>query len=117
MWTASIKEKNIANGILTVNVEYSNGISAFNEVYLFRSGPELNAQIINRINQLDSLDDYASSLKLGTYIPTIDSPTQNPKLVALNDLQEAKRLVDLGILPDTDPTYIDALTAAQEAYK
>lgn len=103
MWTATINEKRLAAGVLTVNVGYSNGTESFTEMYAVRSGPELNASLLSKINQLTALDVDAATLQLGSYTPIIyPIPQPDPKAEAISKVQDLKKLVDLGLAKDTD---------------
>lgn len=65
MWTANITNKQLKNGHLIVNIDYTDGVSVLTDIYDFSSVPDLNSAIKVRISELESLKIYADSIILG----------------------------------------------------
>lgn len=81
MFTASVKSKELLNGTLTVIVTFTNGEQTFNEEFKTSSVMDENwlvSAVANRIKQLDSLYDVASTLKLGKIDIPDDQPVSDP---------------------------------------
>lgn len=110
-WTASVAQKNYQNGILLVNVSYTDGTNVFNEV-IDLTGGDINtakAKVRSRIAALTVSDTLAAAIPIGPLNPgSVAQSTQDIFLTALRHFQACKRAVDLGLITTADTLYTDA---------
>jgi len=122
-WTPTIKTSERIRGQLHVVIQYSDGITTFNEDVFLSSPTTLNDIVANRVTQLAALDTYALTLTPGAAISTTPTPPatltqaeidRNAWLVNYRKLLKAKQtLVDVGVITTAQPTYAALLTTVQ----
>jgi hypothetical protein len=72
MWTASIVNKTWKNGLLTVELEYSDGERTFHDSMVSRSGQAadwVQAEVTRRLADLAGLDALAATIETGPVAP------------------------------------------------
>lgn len=117
MWTATIDRTDFSNGQFRVFVKYSDGINSFEESYNLSTRQALNSQIKNRLEQLTSVQALASSIEVGSFTPeeeVVVGPT--PYELAVGEVARLKGLISLGIMKETDPEFVNAVTELKVAY-
>lgn len=122
MWTSKLSNKQIKNGILTLNVEYTDGVQTIYEVLTFDSVPNLENMVKNRIKQLTDLDNYHASLIIGPISTAIAVPSQDEldrKLWFENYSRYRKLLqaVTDGFLKSDDTSISNLLSELKSSYK
>lgn len=119
MWTATINNKIITNGMLRVNVSFTDGTQTFTENYETRSGQDanwLNDNINRRINDLTSVISFADSIPIGVFTPTTPAPTPEPtsgKALYEFRLKKFEAMVSAirkGLITDTNPSFVSLKT-------
>lgn len=107
MWTATIESQNLAKGVLTVGVKYTDGSEILGESHQISSLEALNSTIKSRLDYLNSLS--AIVIPIGAYVPTESTQSPDPKVISLNELRRIQDLVALGVLKETDQQVTDAI--------
>lgn len=121
MWSANVVGKEYSGGVLKLNVSYSNGADAFNEIATF-GGVDLytvSNVIQGKIDVLNKTDTLASTAAVGAFTPISKTFTSTPDTVfsqKLTILRQAKAAVDLGVITNTDPIYTTALSDVQKSF-
>jgi hypothetical protein len=77
-WTASINNISNNQGNAQVVVSYTNGINTLNETYLVASPTQLKQTAINRIAQLQAVDDFVSTTTPGPLDTSVPAPVTPP---------------------------------------
>jgi hypothetical protein len=102
---------------MNVTVEFSNGTVTFSEMVTIRYANDLDSFIKSRIKQAMDLEALNTTLATGAYAVTIEpDPVATPLDEARLVLERYQKLVNLGIMTNTDPEYVAALNAAKAAY-
>lgn len=68
MWTARVVNKSWKNGLLTVELEYSDGVRMFHDSMVSRSGQAadwVQSEVERRLTDLAGLDALAETISLG----------------------------------------------------
>lgn len=117
MWTSTIANTQTVNGTLIVNVVYSSdqpGINNITQAIDLTGGTldVLSQKVQAQIDTLNATDTLAAQIQTGPFTPVV--PTPDPEIAAISTLQQAKQLVDLGIITSADTQYTDALSNAQD---
>jgi len=128
MFTFTITDKTFADGILTVAVTFTDESNTFIHTFTTTNANDadwLKKAINAKLTDLNTLSDFASSLKKGKYNTTITPVVFTPSPVdqergdffeKKNKLRATKDLIDLGIIPQSDEGYQTLLTEAKEAF-
>lgn len=113
MWTATIKDKVLKQGKLTVNVSFHSDTDEFNELFTLVTGKELDGYITNRLSQLEALEAF--ECPLGAYTPVVSEvpPLQDK----INTIYKFKNLIEAGVITEKDPAYVKAIADAQILYE
>lgn len=109
MWSSKIAEKNIVNGVIVVNIQFSDGADSFNRVYQISSGEQLNQMIDAELKRLNLLSTEFNNLVIGDFTPTPVLQQEDP----IQKLKELKQLADLGVIEANDPDLAKALADAK----
>lgn len=116
MFTAETISKDFRGGEFQIVVKYANGADVFTKAHNVSSEDDMNRQIEIQLNKLNNLLDLEAKLTLGVWVkpiaPTVD---YTPLQVAEAKLFELKRLVDLGVMKETDQEFVDAVSAYKTA--
>lgn len=121
-WTANIVQKGIVDKSFIVGVSYTNGSIQFVEQVDMTGGTlqALSDRVASRLATLETTVALIPQVTPGPFIPTPATPqltaAQIAFITAFNTLRRAKQAVDIGLIANTDTTYVNALTAAQAAY-
>lgn len=115
MWTSKIVGKRVENGALFVDVHFINGDASIARTVDMTGGSldVLSLKIQSQLDTLNTTDDLFTQIIVGEFTPIIQDVSSQEE--ALNNLRKAKELVDLGVIDDTDPQVLDALTAVKES--
>lgn len=113
-WTAVVTDKRWANGILTVNLEYSDGARTFGESMQTRSGQDSDwvaKEVTQRISNLDALDIFSATIVKGLVVPlqVEPDPGTTAKDIYRNKLHNfiaAQQALRMGILTDTHAAFV-----------
>lgn len=76
MWTAEVISKQIADGLLKVTVQFTDGTTTFTDRYETRSGQDANwlkSNIQRRLNDLETLNQFAETIPIGNVDLEIES--------------------------------------------
>lgn len=116
-WTATINSKIITNGMLKVNVSFSDGTQTFSENYETRSGQDanwLNDNIKRRMDDLTSVEIFAESITVGAYEVKSAEQTTEPTLTGKALYQHRLKLFEAmvsairkGIITDTNTSFVN----------
>lgn len=101
--------------MLMVDVQFTSGDTSVIKTIDMTGGSMdvLNQKIQSQIDTLNASDDLLTQIPIGPFTPVL--PTPDPEIAAIGALQQAKQLVDLGVITTDDPQYTDALSTAQDA--
>lgn len=121
MWVAIINSKIINNGLLRVNVSFSDGNQTFTENYETRSGQSekwLSDNINRRLTDLISLDSFIETIPLGEFVYNAissegeDTPSDERALYEyrLNLFEKMVNSIRKGIITDQNPTFLNLKT-------
>lgn len=117
MWTASIADKKIENGVMQINISFSDGELIFNEITIVRTPDSLDRFVRIRLKELEDLYSFHDSLKLGSFSPTPEvipeAPEPDPLQKKLGELQTLKLYSDLGLISEADPKLIQTRAEVQ----
>jgi len=128
MFTFTITDKTFSDGILAVAVTFTDEDNTFIHTFTTTTANDadwLKKAINAKLTDLDTLSDFASSLKKGKYNTTITPVVVTPSPVdqeradffeKKNKLRATRDLIDLGIIPQDDEEYQTLLTEAKEAF-
>lgn len=111
-WTATITSKIIVNGLLKVEVSYTDGTQTFLDKYETRN-PEptwLRDNVRRRIKDLKVVVPFYNTMPIGVYDPGEDTtaPTNEEKYLAkLSKFRALQRMVDIGVITNTDSVYLN----------
>jgi len=112
-WTAEITNKAISNGLLKVDVSFTDGTVIYRERYETRdpSATWLQDAVKQRIRELKAVIPFADAIVIGVYDPGEDIPvelTDKEKYQKkLNKLISLRYLVDLDIIPISYDEYLN----------
>lgn len=118
MWNAKIADKKFENGVLAVIVAFSNGTTEHTEVFTIRNGAELAGNINRRLDEMNALETFVSTLEIGDYEREAVQE-MSPKMVLdvkLATLESLKKLVEAGAIKETDKEFTDAQVEVKNAY-
>jgi hypothetical protein len=76
MYTATIKNKTIADGLISVEVEFTDGTTTVAETVKPASFDNLKSWVSNRLSALDSAKEIDATHTIGETIVTTNTPTQ-----------------------------------------
>jgi len=114
MWTATIHKTDFNNGSFRAYVKYSDGTNSFDETVGLSTQDNLNKAIRNRIQGLEEVSTFVSTVPMGPFAPSQEVAT--PYELALKEVSRVKNLVSLGILKETDQEFVDAVSALKAEY-
>lgn len=112
MFLYTLSGKAIENGQNRMTVDYSDGTVKCNETFFFSSKEDLDSRITNKIESLDKAVLLDSSIDTASYVKTdkvVVVVAPNDVQIAEQKLYECKRLIDLGVMSETDQEYVDAV--------
>lgn len=116
MFTANITGKSFKGGVLQIVVSYTNGSETLQEAINVTSEANLNSQIAQRVEQLNQLEQLAVKVSVGAWTkPTEVTETLTELQIATQTLSDLKRLIELGVLKETDPEFVAAVVAYKTA--
>lgn len=122
MFTATILNKNLTEGVMQVLVEFSDGTQTVSKAFNITSKRNLKNEVRNELARLNELDVFNQALTLGVYDPTetVVPPTQaesdkNEWFRNFNKLERLSKLNDLGALRPNAVTGLDTLKATVAA--
>lgn len=121
MWTAKVYQKTIKDGRLIVNVQFKNGADSFQQDFDLtgedKSG--VDTRILSRLKELDAAEVLNAKILTGDFVPDAkpDTSAEDAFVSLVVALNQAKRAVDLGVIPVGDPLYQEALAAVKAAFK
>lgn len=113
-WTAQVAEKKNLNGIVTVNVQYTDGVNTFGEVIDLSGGDVEGAKtrVRNKLSMLNSNDALFATIPVGFNNFTAAAPSAKDNFIsAMRTFQRWQRAVELGLATVSDTGY----TTAQQA--
>lgn len=120
MFTATTTKKDFRSGILQITVSFSDGDEIITEAFNVNSEDELNNRIENRLNALNKLAEFATSLTLGEWTkPVKEEYVPDPVQEALNKVYEAKGQLDAKLITEVeyDAIVLAYKTLASEGVK
>lgn len=121
MYTAKSVGKSIANGTLSVTVEYTDGKDTLSETYQANSGIDpqwLENRVRNKLLSLNTLSDLADATVLGSITPRTATPTATDLWLA--DLDRLKKMTyasTLGLIDTTAKAYTDQVAKVKSGFK
>lgn len=110
MYTAESTSKEVKNGALNVTVHFTDGTDSFNQDFLANSGTDpdwLKNRVTGKLNELNTLSEFAKTLTLGRINPVIYTSTE--KDAWLNDMALYRQMltaISLGLMDNTDKDFI-----------
>lgn len=119
MWTATIENKELKNGVLKIAVLYSNGVQTASETIDMTGGTvdTLDTKIQSKLNTLNVSDVTLAETVIGEFAPQTKQATAfQDFLVKWRTLQNVKRVVDAGIIDKSNPLFTSALAEATAAF-
>lgn len=127
-WKAKVVKKVIINGLLTIGVDFDNGIEKFRENYTSKGGNlDIKSMVRNRIVELESLATLDQGINLGDVDLTLPitqpiSETQADKdrrefLVNYEKWLHAKKGIDSGIIDANNPDIVALLDKVKSQFK
>ena len=128
MFTFTITDKTFADGILAVAVTFTDEDNTFIHTFTTTTANDadwLKEAINAKLTDLNTLSDFATSLKKGKYNTTIPPVVVTPSPVnqeradffeKKNRLRATKDLMDLGVIPQGDEGYQTLLDEVKEAF-
>jgi len=128
MFTFTITDKTFADGILAVAVTFTDEDNTFIHTFTTTTANDadwLKKAINAKLADLNTLSDFATSLKKGKYNTTIPPVVVTPSPVnqeradffeKKNRLRATKDLMDLGVIPQGDEGYQTLLDEVKEAF-
>jgi hypothetical protein len=128
MWTAKLTNKQIKDGKVILNIEYTDGKETLYDVVTLTVPTDIKNIATARIQQLQNLSAYADGLTVGNVdltppvIPTPPTPTQDEidqanYFALLEKWTIAKADVDKGLLDKSDPIFTKLTTDLKVAYQ
>jgi len=111
-WTATIASKIIVNGLLKVEVSYTDGAQTFNDRYETRN-PEvtwLRDNVRRRIKDLQVTVPFYNEITIGVYDPGTEVITKTDEekyMDKLSKFRALQRMVDIEVIPNTDSVYVN----------
>lgn len=123
MFTSSIKSKSFFNGEFKIDVEFTDGTQKWTEPLTIIGSDDLNFKVKARLQVLNGLEAFSTSLTIGAYTPTQDvsvPETQDDKdrkiwFRNFNKLDQLTRLNTLGGLRPALVADLDELKATVAA--
>lgn len=128
MYTAKIQNKTIENGILTVNVEFTNGVTTLIEWCKPQDEGGLKYWVKARLDALNSASDIYSKYSDGSTVD-VSSTVVSPVVQTQAEIDRDKwlkkynkwvkiktTLIDTGILTAADPTLVTLKGKVQSDY-
>lgn len=122
MWTATVLSKQFVNGLLTVMVNYTNGVENFNETHTTTS-PEndwLNDIIKRKIEGLNKCDSAFNIITLGEF-EIIKDKSHSPEWINYRDnierLNTYTNLIRKGIMMESDAKFNELKTWLTDNFK
>lgn len=117
-WTATVNSKIITNGMLKVNVSFTDGTQTFTENFETRSGQDanwLNDNINRRITDLTSVIAFADTISTGVFTPTKAEVTPIEQTLTGKALYEYRlklfeamvSAIRKGIITDTNTSFVN----------
>lgn len=118
-FTYILSGKTIENGKNRITVDYDNGTVKCSETFFFSSKKELDDRITNKIAELENVVALDASIVTAGYVK---SEKQEDPVIPLTPLQIAeaelyrlKNLIELGVMKESDPEFVAAVTAYKTA--
>lgn len=111
-WTATITSKIIVNGLLKVEVSYTDGTQTFLDRYETRN-PEatwLRDNVRRRIKDLDVVVPFYNTMPTGVYDPGSEVIVKTDEEIYLNKLSKFRalqRMVDIGVITTANSVYVN----------
>lgn len=111
MWTATVKNKDATTGIMHVSVDFSNGVKTLTEVCIPQDKDGFDHWVKSRLATLNSATVIDSVYAVGSPVviadPVVATPTaaeiaRNEWFNDFRKLQQAQKLVDLGVILTTN---------------
>jgi hypothetical protein len=114
-WEATISTKVFVDGLLKVEVIYTDGIQTINDKYETRNPTNtwLRDNVRRRIKELKNIELYYDSINTGVYDPGEDvivKTDEEKYLDKLAKFRSLQRMVDIGVIPNTDTAYLNNKT-------
>lgn len=117
MFTYTLSNKAIENGQNRITVDYTNGTVKCTETFFFSSKEDLDNRITKKIASLNKVVELDTAIVTAGYVKTEPTPTPAPTPVQIAEqkLYDLKRLIELGVMKETDIEYVTAVTAYKTA--
>lgn len=109
MWTATLTKKEEVNGILSLEVTFSNGTKSITESVRSSSEYDIRQWVKHRKAEFEKAEALESSLTEGVEIEELPDEMVTPPTPTAKDVfwqnvvkfERLNRLVELGVVPDT----------------
>ncbi len=119
MFTYNLTDTVVENGQVRVTFEITNGTITVSRTWYVTDEDDINRRLKNEIALLDKAVALASRLVKNNYTIVEKEPDPVVPLTAVQvaeaKLYELKRLIELGVMKETDQEFVDAVSAYKTA--